>query len=385
MFEYLICAICPVALSKPGLGYLEAEGRIGSRVRDWVVGAPDTAFIFPAFTDRSTDIHATLFYTKNTKEPHSEFMANGLGCGVERTATEQKMAFHSIVRNVLGAEDEHTEDILMDIQQNLSDMIEEYQETIIVTTPHNTYQEVVQHVGSLSLEEDANVLTRLTANAIDKYFPSVRTMSNTYGIPLLIMFMDIAVRTVSTIIRQLLSMIADFVPILDEIKTAFETVKGYAKHESGIFEEFAKARQVYQQASTTGDVKAAAQANTMLSNTLSRLIAVSEQYPELKADSHFSKVMSELSETEDKIAYARQFYNDVVTTYNTKREIFPSSIIAGMFNFQEAQLYEAKMKIDKSKLTLEEGLNRERIITNGIGGYAASTGLTVKVLFMLTS
>ena len=129
VYNYLICAICPVALSKPGLGYLEAEGRIGSRIRDWVVGAPDTAFIFPAFTDRSTDIHATLFYTKNTKEPHSEFMANGLGCGVERTATEQKMAFHSIVRNVLGAEDEHTEDILMDIQQNLSDMIDEYAET----------------------------------------------------------------------------------------------------------------------------------------------------------------------------------------------------------------------------------------------------------------
>ena len=129
VYNYLICAICPVALSKTGLGYLESEGRIGSRVRDWVVGAPETAFIFPAFTDRSTDIHATLFYTKNTKEPHSEFMANGLGCGVERTATEQKMAFHSIVRNVLGAEDEHTEDILMDIQQNLSDMIEEYEET----------------------------------------------------------------------------------------------------------------------------------------------------------------------------------------------------------------------------------------------------------------
>lgn len=129
VYSYLICAICPVALSKPGLGYLETEQRIGPRIRDWVVGAPDTAFLFPAFTDRSTDIHSTLFYTKNTKEPHSEFMANGLGCGVERTATEQKMAFHSIIRNVLGAEDEHTEDILMDIQQNLSYMIDEYEET----------------------------------------------------------------------------------------------------------------------------------------------------------------------------------------------------------------------------------------------------------------
>lgn len=129
VYEYLICAICPVDLSKPGLGFLEDEHRIGPRVRDWVVGAVDTAFLFPAFNDRSTDIHSTLFYTKNTKEPHSEFMANGLGCGIERTATEQKMVFHSIVRNVLGAEDEHTDDVLLDLQQNLSDMIDEYAET----------------------------------------------------------------------------------------------------------------------------------------------------------------------------------------------------------------------------------------------------------------
>jgi hypothetical protein len=135
VYEYLICAICPVDLSKPGLGYLETEKRIGPRNRDWVVGAVETAFLFPAFNDRSTDIHSALFYTKNTKEPHSEFMANGLGCGVERTATEQKMAFHSIVRNVLGAEDEHTDEVLLDIQQNLSDMIDEYGET------HDTSEE----------------------------------------------------------------------------------------------------------------------------------------------------------------------------------------------------------------------------------------------------
>lgn len=129
VYKYLLCAICPVTLSKPGLGYLEGEKRIGPRIRDWVVGAPQTGFLFPAFNDRSTDIHSTLFYTKNTKEPHSEFMANGLGCGVERTATEQKMAFHSIVRNVLGAEDENTDEVMLDIQQNLSDMIDEYEET----------------------------------------------------------------------------------------------------------------------------------------------------------------------------------------------------------------------------------------------------------------
>ena len=151
VYEYLICAICPVDLSKPGLGFLEEEHRIGPRVRDWVVGAVDTAFLFPAFNDRSTDIHTTLFYTKNTKEPHSEFMANGLGCGIERTATEQKMAFHSIVRNVLGAEDEHTDDVLLDLQQNLSDMIDEYAET------HNDDEDVFLL--------DKEVVTKLLADS----------------------------------------------------------------------------------------------------------------------------------------------------------------------------------------------------------------------------
>ena len=151
VYEYLICAICPVDLSKPGLGFLEDEHRIGPRVRDWVVGAVDTAFLFPAFNDRSTDIHSTLFYAKNTKEPHSEFMANGLGCGIERTATEQKMAFHSIVRNVLGAEDEHTDDVLLDLQQNLSDMIDEYAE------PHDDDEDVFLL--------DKEVVTKLLADS----------------------------------------------------------------------------------------------------------------------------------------------------------------------------------------------------------------------------
>ena len=129
VFDYILCCFCPVKLSKPALSYHADENSFHERIRDWIVEMPDAGFLFPAFNVRSTDIHSTLFYTKNTKEPHSEFMANGLGCGIERTATEQKMAFHSIVRNVLGAEDEHTDEVLLDMQQNLSDMIDEYAET----------------------------------------------------------------------------------------------------------------------------------------------------------------------------------------------------------------------------------------------------------------
>ncbi|MBR1390702.1 MAG: DUF4317 domain-containing protein [Lachnospiraceae bacterium] len=136
VFEYLLCAICPVQLSKPGLGYREEENRIGPRIRDWVVGVPDTGFLFPAFTDRSADIHALMFYTKDTKEPHSEFMEAGLGCPSRRTATEQKIAFHGIVKQAYGGDTEKSQDVLMDIQQNLNERIEaqeEDEEPVVLT------------------------------------------------------------------------------------------------------------------------------------------------------------------------------------------------------------------------------------------------------------
>lgn len=124
VFEYLLCAICPVQLSKPGLGYREDENRIGARIRDWVVGVPDSGFLFPAFTDRSADIHSLMFYTKDTKAPHAEFMEGGLGCPSKRTATEQKNAFHAIVKQAYGDDLEKSSEVLYDIQQNLNELIE---------------------------------------------------------------------------------------------------------------------------------------------------------------------------------------------------------------------------------------------------------------------
>ena len=124
VYEYLLCAICPVNLTKPGLGYREDENRIGPRIRDWVVGAPDTGFVFPAFTDRSTDIHSVMFYTRDTKTPHAEFMESGLGCGAKFTATEKKLTFQNIVKDVIGEDDEESDAMFLDIQGNLSGLIE---------------------------------------------------------------------------------------------------------------------------------------------------------------------------------------------------------------------------------------------------------------------
>ena len=127
VYEYLLCAICPVQLSKPGLGYREDENRIGPRIRDWVVSVPENGFLFPAFNDRSTDIHSLLFYTKNPKEPHPELMEGGLGCASKRTATEQKNAFHSIIKNAYGDDSEEAETKLIEIQETLNEMLEEHE------------------------------------------------------------------------------------------------------------------------------------------------------------------------------------------------------------------------------------------------------------------
>ncbi|HOA78968.1 MAG: LemA family protein [Bacillota bacterium] len=125
----------------------------------------------------------------------------------------------------------------------------------------------------------------------------------------------------------------------DLIPNLVETTKGYADLEKGIFEEFARARGLYAQAAKTGNIEQMAQANESLGGTLSRLLMVQERYPELKANANFQDLMQQLKTTEDKISFARQFYNDTVLEYNNKIEVFPTVIIAGLFKFKAAQFF----------------------------------------------
>ena len=124
----------------------------------------------------------------------------------------------------------------------------------------------------------------------------------------------------------------------DLIPNLVETVKGYAKHEKGVLENVTKARSDLMKADT---VQEKAEANNMLSDTLKSLFAVSEAYPDLKASANFLSLQEELSDTENKIAYSRQFMNSNVLDYNTKIQLFPNSIIANMFNFKEAEFFGA--------------------------------------------
>ncbi len=123
------------------------------------------------------------------------------------------------------------------------------------------------------------------------------------------------------------------------IPNLVETVKGYASHERETFEEVTRARSMVEQA---GDAGSAAQANNMLTGALRHLFAVAEQYPDLKANQNFLDLQQELSDIEEKIAYARQFYNRNVMSYNTSIQTFPNVMMAGMFGFLRFEFFEAE-------------------------------------------
>jgi len=127
----------------------------------------------------------------------------------------------------------------------------------------------------------------------------------------------------------------------DLIPNLLETVKGYAAHERQTLEAVTAARTGAVQAQQAGPAQQA-QAENVLTGALRQLFALSESYPDLKANQNFLNLQEELTSTEDRIAYARQFYNDSVQKYNTKIQTFPTMIVAGMFNFSTREFFEAE-------------------------------------------
>ena len=123
----------------------------------------------------------------------------------------------------------------------------------------------------------------------------------------------------------------------DLIPNLIETAKGYVKHEKETLENITKARNLAAQASGAA---AAGKAEGELSGALSKFFLVVENYPDLKANQNFLALQEELSSTENKIGFSRQFYNDIVLSYNNKTEVFPTNIVAGMFGFQKAEFFE---------------------------------------------
>ena len=139
----------------------------------------------------------------------------------------------------------------------------------------------------------------------------------------------------------------------DLIPNFVETVKGYMKHESETFEKITALRTSWANSSTVSEK---AKLDGELSGALKTIMAVSENYPELKANQNFSELSEELRNTENKISFSRQFYNDSVTMYNTKLELFPSNIVAGMFNFQKRDLFAAES--DEARKNVKVDFNK---------------------------
>lgn len=142
----------------------------------------------------------------------------------------------------------------------------------------------------------------------------------------------------------------------DLIPNFIETVKGYMTHESETFEKIAQLRTSWANAET---VSQKADLDNQLSSALKTIMAVSESYPDLKANQNFSELSEELRNTENKISFSRQFYNDSVTMYNSKLQMFPSNIIAGMFSFKERDLFKAESDEARKNVKVDFGTDKK--------------------------
>lgn len=126
VYDYILCSICPVDLCKPGLSYNVQDNRFQDRIRDWIVGLPNLGFLFPAFNDRSTDIHSVLYYSKNPGLLNDSLIDAIFGCPQPVSAAEQKEVFHALIEDTLGEDCSY--ETVRTIHENLNEMMEEHQD-----------------------------------------------------------------------------------------------------------------------------------------------------------------------------------------------------------------------------------------------------------------
>lgn len=172
------------------------------------------------------------------------------------------------------------------------------------------------------------------------------------GIVLVVVIIGFVISTYNDMIRLRNAVKNSFSQIDTQLQRRFdlipnlvETVKGFATHEKELLENVTASRSGYMSAASNEEKLAM---NNQLTSTLKSLFAVAENYPQLKADTNFLKLQDELSETEEKVAYSRQFYNDAVTIYNNRIQMFPANLIAGMFGFKEEALFDAAEAADEA-------------------------------------
>lgn len=161
VYEYIICAICPMVLSKPGLGYNKDKNKISTLNREWFVGMPETGFIFPAFIDRSSDIHSVLMYTADSKNVHTEMIEDILGCREKLTYAQQQDVLTDMVLEVTG-----------------EDMVKDVMDTVNIELAHVSDENPESYVSKEHIKsalEHAGIAENKAVNIGDQYMSSINT------------------------------------------------------------------------------------------------------------------------------------------------------------------------------------------------------------------
>lgn len=154
VFPYILTAICPVKLSKPGLGYLPDDNRIGPRIRDWIVDMPDVGFMFPSFAERSADVNTVTYYVRDPKDSKPEFVESVLGTDSKRTTTENRQTFHAIIKRAIAPVEGENEELLINIQENLQNAVSESDDFFEEDTTPLTTKIIAQALSEAKVSDE---------------------------------------------------------------------------------------------------------------------------------------------------------------------------------------------------------------------------------------